>query len=104
MLQIVLVMVSVTLAITTLVVSMMVETVVFLKLILETALILVESDSSSMVDQIVSNFYNPEEINRDMGSLYIQYIESVVWFAFKVVVSKLCLYVTFRSRSLWLSS
>ena len=64
MLQIVLVMVSVTLATTTLVVSMMVETVVFLKLILETALILVESDSSSTVDQIVSNFYNPGEINR----------------------------------------
>ena len=70
MLQIVLVMVSVTLATTTLVVSMMVETVVFLKLILETALILVESDSSSTVDQIVSNFYNPGEINRDIGSLY----------------------------------
>ena len=70
MLQIVLVMVSVTLATTTLVVSMMVETVVFLKLILETASILVESDSSSTVDQIVSIFYNPGEINRDMGSLY----------------------------------
>ena len=104
MLQIVLVMVSVTLATTTLVVSMMVETVVFLKLILETALILVESDSSSTVDQIVSNFYNPGEINRDMGSLYIQYIESVVWFAFKVVVSKLWLYITMCSRCLWLSS
>ena len=104
MLQIVLVMVSVTLATTTLVVSMMVETVVFLKLILETASILVESDSSSTVDQIVSIFYNPGEINRDMGSLYIQYIESVVWFAFKVVVSKLWLYITMCSRCLWLSS
>ena len=48
------VMVNVTQATTTLAVTMMVETAVFQKLTLEIALILVESDSSSTEDQIVT--------------------------------------------------
>jgi len=47
-------MVNVTQATTTLAVTMMVETAVFQKLTLEIALILVESDSSSTEDQIVT--------------------------------------------------
>ena len=48
------VMVNVTQATTTLAVTMMVEIAVFQKLTLEIALILVESDSSSTEDQIVT--------------------------------------------------